>query len=122
MGRWTSRSSAREARDWMLPGRHVGASADRGDASDTAPGATAAGSSGSGVVVLDPPRAATWARPRAPLRRHTGVPAPEETPLFVHRAALAHLHARRRRQRRAVVIIAGATVTTSVLLRVLLGG
>lgn len=117
MGRWTSHFRDQQPRGWMIPGHHAGGPVS------AAGDAAAAGPSGArgGVVVLEPPEAAA-VRPRGPLRRQVGVPAPLETPLFVHRAALSRLELERRRQRRTLAAVIGASVAASVALRAFMGG
>lgn len=104
----------------MIPGRHAAAE-PAGDGA-TGTGAFSGAEPRGGVFVLDPPQSAAMVRPRAPLRRQVGVPAPLETPLFVHSAALSRLELERRRQRRALAAVLAASVAASATLRIFLGG
>jgi len=135
MGRWSTRSHKQEFRDWMMerpssPGTRRRETSEPAGGESGSPDSTiscsAAGESTTrreaGVVVLDACRQRVRGRARAPLRRHTGVPGPLETPLFVHRAALVRAQAERSRQRRTLALVVGAGVTATWAMRVALGG
>lgn len=109
MGRWIESVRERQPRDWMLPGVTP---AEEGLDTPDAPVATATEES----------RYRTpWARgPRAPLRRNHGVPAPLETPLYLHRAELGRARARRRTSALAVAILCLALAAALAALRALL--
>lgn len=87
MGRWSDRGREHQPRDWMVP-----------DAFPREP-TELSGGGGVGVETGSAERRyrTPWARgPRAPLRRNQGVPAPLETPLYLHHAELARVRARHR--------------------------
>ena len=106
MGRWIDIIREREPRDWMVPG--VGPD-DPPGGSDT-PG---------GVATRAPQRTyrTPWARgPRAPLRRNQGVPAPLETPVYLHLRELRRARKDRPVQLGALVGWTVAAVTLVVIL------
>lgn len=106
MGRWIDIIRAREPRDWMVPG--------------TVPDDPRSGSDApTGVTTAAPERTyrTPWARgPRAPLRRNQGVPAPLETPVYLHRCELQRARSQRPVQLGALV---GWTVAAVTLVAVL---
>lgn len=109
MGRWIESVRERQPRDWMLPGAMP---TEEGAGSPDAPVATA----------TEERRYRTpWARgPRAPLRRNQGVPAPLETPLYLHRAELERARARRRTSAVGVALLCLALAAALAAIRALL--
>lgn len=111
MGRWIDMIRERQPRDWMLP--------------ETPPAPVSEpAAEGDGVQVAARERGyrTPWARgPRAPLRRNQGVPAPLETPLYLHHAELARMRARRRDPWAVVAWGLAAAAVTATVVRLLLG-
>lgn len=83
MGRWIDKGREQQRKDWMVPeGPAFAGGEEQPEDADA------------GVRTVSGERRyrTPWARgPRAPLRRNQGVPAPLETPLYLHREELSRV-------------------------------
>lgn len=66
-------------------------------------------------------RGSRWARGLRPLRRSEGIPAPLETPDFVHRSELQTVRARNRALATTLLTLVGVASIVAVGLRAILG-